>query len=52
VWFASLGVTQERRTPAAERFLLPIPPQVAPDPAADPLTVVRAIVLDVTYQLK
>jgi uncharacterized protein (DUF1800 family) len=51
-WFASLGVSQERRTTAAERFLLPIPPQVAPDPSADPLNVVRALVLDVTYQLK
>jgi uncharacterized protein (DUF1800 family) len=52
-WFATLSVgTESQRTAAAERFLLAIPPQAAPDPAADPLTVVRALVLDVTYQLK
>jgi uncharacterized protein (DUF1800 family) len=53
-WFASLGVMPQsrQRSQAAARMLLAIAPQSAPDPDADSVALVRALVLDVAYQLK
>jgi len=53
-WFASLGVTPQskQRSQAATRVLLAIAPQIAPDPNSESVALVRALVLDVAYQLK
>jgi len=53
-WFASLGVTPQstQRGQAAARMLLAIAPQVPPASDSDSVALVRALVLDVAYQLK
>ena len=53
-WFAQLGVTPQSkaRSQAATRMLLALAPQMAPDPDIDSSALVRALVLDVSYQLK
>jgi hypothetical protein len=51
-WLAQLKATDATRTDAAMRLLLAYAPQSAPDPASDPLAMVRHIVLDAAYQLK
>jgi uncharacterized protein (DUF1800 family) len=52
-WFAQFNAPDPaERTDAAARFLLATAPQAAPDPAGEPLVVVRQIVLDAAYQLK
>jgi len=53
-WFAQLGVTPQSKTRSqvASRMLLAIAPQIAPDPDIDSAALVRALVLDVSYQLK
>ena len=51
-WLAQLKATDVTRTDAAMRLLLAYAPQSAPDPASDPLAMVRHIVLDAAYQLK
>jgi hypothetical protein len=51
-WFAQFKATDATRTDAAMRLLLAYAPQSAPDPASDPLAMVRHIVLDAAYQLK
>ena len=51
-WLAQLKAPDANRTDAAMRLLLAYAPQSAPDPASDPLTMVRHIVLDAAYQLK
>jgi uncharacterized protein (DUF1800 family) len=51
-WFAQFKITDSTRSDAAMRLLLAYAPQSAPDPASDPLTMVRHIVLDAAYQLK
>ncbi|MEP6941909.1 MAG: DUF1800 domain-containing protein [Betaproteobacteria bacterium] len=53
-WFAQLGVTPQSnaRSQAATRMLLATAPQIAPDPDIASAALVRALVLDVSYQLK
>jgi hypothetical protein len=52
-FFAQLpGATSEDRAHAAERLLLAVPPQHAPEPDADSPTFVRALLLDPAFQLK
>jgi len=53
-WFAQLGVLPygPQRADASTRLLLATAPQAVPDPNSEPLTMVRGIVLDVSYQLK
>jgi uncharacterized protein (DUF1800 family) len=53
-WMASLGSGEDAaaRTRSAERVLLAVAPQGAAEPSAEPLVVVRQIVLDAAYQLK
>ncbi|MEO5701177.1 MAG: DUF1800 domain-containing protein [Casimicrobiaceae bacterium] len=52
-WMARLGgTTVSERHAAAVRLLLPVAPQQPLDLAAEPLTLVRAAMLDVAYQLK
>lgn len=51
-WFAQLKATDTTRADAAMRLLLAYAPQSAPDPAGEPLAIVRHIVLDAAYQLK
>ena len=51
-WFATLKATPDARASAATRILLAYAPQTQPDPAGEPLTLVRQIVLDAAYQLK
>ena len=51
-WFGALKATPDARTAAATRMLLAYAPQAEPDPASEPLAIVRQIVLDAAYQLK
>jgi uncharacterized protein (DUF1800 family) len=51
-WLAQLKTTAPARADAAARLLLAYAPRTAPDPASEPLTMVRQIVLDPAYQLK
>jgi len=52
-WLAQFGALPDSaRTDAATRLLLATAPQSAPDAKSEPLTMVRGIVLDVSYQLK
>jgi uncharacterized protein (DUF1800 family) len=51
-WLAQLHASDATRVDAAERLLLAYAPQSAPDPASEPLAMVRHIVLDAAYQLK
>ncbi len=53
-WFAQFGTLSDgvQRTDASTRLLLATAPQGVPDPKSEPLTMVRGIVLDVSYQLK
>ncbi|HTS23856.1 MAG TPA: DUF1800 domain-containing protein [Casimicrobiaceae bacterium] len=51
-WFATLKTPPEARAPAAERLLLAYAPQSEIDATAEPLAMVRQIVLDAAYQLK
>jgi uncharacterized protein (DUF1800 family) len=51
-WFAQFKATDTPRSAAATRLLLAYAPQSAPDPASEPLAMVRHIVLDAAYQLK
>ena len=51
-WFGALKATPEARAAAATRMLLAYAPQARPDPASEPLAMVRQIVLDAAYQLK
>jgi uncharacterized protein (DUF1800 family) len=51
-WLAQLKATDATRSEAAMRLLLAYAPQSPPDPASDPLAMVRHIVLDAAYQLK
>ncbi len=53
-WFARLGSSPAAgdRNGAAERLLLATLPQTAPSQTDEPLTVVRALVLDAAYQVK
>ena len=51
-WLAQLHASDASRVDAAERLLLAYAPQSAPDPASEPLALVRHIVLDAAYQLK
>jgi uncharacterized protein (DUF1800 family) len=51
-WLAQLHASDATRVAAAERLLLAYAPQSAPDPASEPLAMVRHIVLDAAYQLK
>jgi uncharacterized protein (DUF1800 family) len=46
------GATNEDRAHAAERLLLAVPPQRAPDSDADSAAFVRALLLDPAFQLK
>jgi hypothetical protein len=51
-WLAQLHARDATRVDAAARLLLAYAPQSAPDPACEPLAMVRHIVLDAAYQLK
>lgn len=51
-WLTDLHATDATRVDAATRLLLAYPPQSPPDPASEPLAMVRHIVLDASYQLK
>jgi uncharacterized protein (DUF1800 family) len=51
-WFGALKATPDARAGAATRMLLAYTPQAQPDPASEPLAIVRQIVLDAAYQLK
>jgi uncharacterized protein (DUF1800 family) len=51
-WLAQLKSTDQARAGAAIHLLLAYAPQTAPDPASEPLAMVRQIVLDAAYQLK
>ncbi len=53
-WLAQFSSSPDavQRADAATRLLLATAPQGVPDPAGEPLTMVRGIVLDVSYQLK
>jgi hypothetical protein len=51
-WLAELHATDATRVDVAMRLLLACAPQSAPDPASEPLAMVRHIVLDAAYQLK
>jgi uncharacterized protein (DUF1800 family) len=51
-WFATLKASPDGRASAASRVLLAYAPQQDVDPAGEPLTIVRQIVLDDAYQLK
>jgi len=51
-WFGALKATPDARAAAATRVLLAYAPQTQPDPASEPLAMVRQLVLDAAYQLK
>jgi len=51
-WFGALKATPDARAAAATRVLLAYAPQAQPDPASEPLAMVRQLVLDAAYQLK
>ena len=51
-WFGALKATPDARSAAATRVLLAYAPQAQPDPASEPLAMVRQLVLDAAYQLK
>ncbi len=51
-WFGELKATPDARAAATTRMLLAYAPQAQPDPASEPLALVRQIVLDAAYQLK
>jgi uncharacterized protein (DUF1800 family) len=53
-WLAQFGASPgpAQRVDGATRLLLATAPQGVPDPASEPLAMVRGIVLDVSYQLK
>ena len=51
-WLAQLNAPAARRAEVATRLLLAYAPQSPPDPASEPLALVRHIVLDAAYQLK
>jgi uncharacterized protein (DUF1800 family) len=51
-WLGSLAKPSDARAAAATRVLLAYAPQAEVDPNAEPLAIVRAIVLDAAYQLK
>jgi hypothetical protein len=52
-WLARLpGTTPVERAKHAQRLLLAIEPQQPIDLSADPLAIVRGLVLDAAYQLK
>ncbi len=51
-WLAQIKTTDTTRSTAAMRLLLAYAPQSAPDPASEPLAMVRHIVLDAAYELK
>ncbi|HUH91588.1 MAG TPA: DUF1800 domain-containing protein [Casimicrobiaceae bacterium] len=51
-WFDSLRAAPETRVASARSVLLAYAPQAATETDADPLAVVRQIVLDAAYQLK
>ena len=51
-WFGALKATPDARAAAATRMLLAYAPQARPDPASEPLAMVRQLVLDAAFQLK
>ena len=53
-WYARLDAADGAgaRSHSAERLLLAVAPQAAPEATDEPLTVVRRLVLDAAYQLK
>jgi uncharacterized protein (DUF1800 family) len=51
-WFAVLKATTDARAAAATRMLLAYAPQAQPDPASEPLAIVRQLILDAAFQLK
>ncbi|TMH58820.1 MAG: DUF1800 domain-containing protein, partial [Betaproteobacteria bacterium] len=51
-WFGALKATPDARAAAATRVLLAYAPQAQPDPASEPLAMVRQLVLDAAYQLR
>ena len=51
-WFGALKTTPDARAAAATRMLLAYAPRARPDPASEPLAMVRQLVLDAAYQLK
>ena len=51
-WFGALKATPDARAAAATRMLLAYAPRARPDPASEPLAMVRQLVLDAAYQLK
>ncbi len=51
-WFDSLGAQPDSRPASASRLLLAYAPQTEAQATAEPLEIVRQIVLDAAYQLK
>jgi hypothetical protein len=52
-WLGSRkGATMADREQAAQKLLLPLPPQAPPPPASDAATFVRATLLDPAFELK
>jgi uncharacterized protein (DUF1800 family) len=54
VWLAQFDASRatQSRSGAASRLLLAMAPQSVPDTSSEPLALVRALVLDASYQLK